>query len=300
MANRSIKSGVDEKILKNADFFIDPELPVNILRRDPQPEFQLHSHEFSELVIVYAGRGIHFTDNGESALKAGDVFVINGGKYHGFKELRGLKLINIIFSLKNLESPLSDLPLFPAFHILFTLEPEFGSANNYSKRLNLNPEQLAKSMEIIELMEQEIALPQQAGRVIMVSALFMQLAAFLIRAYEKLPPDSSSNSSKLGKVFAYIRKNFRKPLKVKELAQIASMSESTLTRAFVKSVGLAPVAYCCQRRIHHSINLLVNSDMSISEIAADCGFEDSNYFTRIFRQHTGRTPREYRKFRNYL
>jgi len=299
MKNRGIGKPEEEKILKNAEYLIDPELPVNILRRDPQPEYHLHSHEFSELVIVYAGTGIHYTNNGESFLKTGDVFVINGGTAHGFKEPDGLKLVNIIFNLKNLESPLSDLPMFPSFHILFTIEPEFRSDTNYHGRLNLNKEQLDKVMGIVDTMEDEIS-AKQAGRSIMVSALFMQLAAFLIRAYEKSPPSSSSNLTKLGKVFSYIRKNFRKKLKVSELAEIASMSESTLTRAFIKSVGMPPVAYCCQHRIHYAISLLRNSDMSISEIAMACGFEDSNYFTRIFSQQTGCSPREYRKLRDYL
>lgn len=299
MKNRPPGRIEDEKILKSSDYLLDPELPVNILRRDPQPEYHLHSHEFSELVIVYSGTGIHYTSNGESLLKTGDVFVINGGNAHGFKETQDLKLVNIVFNLKNLESPLSDLPMLPSFHILFTIEPEFRTDANYHGRLNLDKAQLGKAMGIVDEMEREIS-SKQAGRCIMVSALFMQLAAFLIRAYEKAPPNSSSNLTKLGKVFSYIRKNFRKKLKVSELADIASMSESTLTRAFIKSVGMPPIAYCCQHRIHYSMGLLANSEMSISEIAMACGFDDSNYFTRIFRQQTGCSPREYRKLRDYL
>jgi AraC-like DNA-binding protein/quercetin dioxygenase-like cupin family protein len=284
----------DENLLKSAEFIPDPALPVNLLRRAPQPQYPLHAHEFSELVIIYAGEGTHFTRDGASRVRAGDVFFIQGNTAHGYREVRGLKLINIIFDLKNLESPISDLPLFPAFHVLFTLEPELRTEKDYAGHFNLNPAQLEQVMAAADRMEEEIA-RNEPGRGLMVTALFMQLVALLIRWYEQTPPQRSPKLEGIGKALSYLNRNFQHKISVRQLADIANMSESSLTRAFRKAVGMPPVMYCCRLRIHKALNMLINTEMSISEIADITGFEDSNYFSRMFRQFTGNSPRDYRK-----
>jgi mannose-6-phosphate isomerase-like protein (cupin superfamily) len=60
-------------------------------------EFQMHSHEYSELVIVLAGRAVHLTDVDSHPLQTGDVVVINAGRSHGFSEAKGLQLCNIMY-----------------------------------------------------------------------------------------------------------------------------------------------------------------------------------------------------------
>lgn len=286
---------MQEQLLKNAEFMIDPEFPVNVLRRDPQPEFPLHSHEFSELVIVYEGSGIHFTYNAECRITAGDVFVIHGNMAHGYRDLDNLKLINVIFDLKNLESPLSDLPLFPTFHILFTLEPELRGEHSSAGNLRLSPRQLEQIMELAGSMEREIK-EHKTGCRIMITGLFMQMAAMLIRCYEKNPPaESGGKIVQIGEVLSFLNRNFIRKITVKDLVEVAKMSESSLNRAFRQINGMSPMAYCNRLRIHKAVVLLSDSSLNISEIAGRAGFEDSNYFSRMFRQFMGCSPREYRK-----
>lgn len=290
---KHVESAV-ENLLKSAEFIPDPALPVNLLRRAPQPEYPLHAHEFSELVIVYSGEGTHFTRDGAWRIRSGDVFFIQGNTAHGYREVDGLKLINIIFDLKNLESPISDLPLFPAFHVLFTLEPELRGGEDYAGHFNLNPVQLEQVMAAAESMEAEIA-GNAPGRSLMITALFMQLVALLIRWYEQAPPKRSPRLAGISRALSYLNRNFQRKISVGQLAEVANMSESSLTRAFRKAVGMPPVMYCCRLRIHKALNMLINTEMSVSEIADATGFEDSNYFSRMFRQFTGSSPRDYRK-----
>ena len=53
--------------------------------------------------------------------------------------------------------------------------------------------------------------------------------------------------------------------------------------------------YILQTRIAHAIYLLNTTQMSIQTIASQCGFDDGNYFTRIFKRTQGQSPRQYRK-----
>ena len=79
-----------------------------------------------------------------------------------------------------------------------------------------------------------------------------------------------------------------------ELARIAHMSPRSFHRHFKKNVGSSPVDYLMRIRIQHASDLLINSNSSIGEIAARCGFYDSNYFCKQFREIQATTPRAFR------
>jgi len=73
------------------------------------------------------------------------------------------------------------------------------------------------------------------------------------------------------------------------------MSERNLRRVFSHAVGMPPSRYIQQIRIAHATSLLESTQRSITEIAFDCGFEDSNYFSRQFQSVMKLSPRAYRK-----
>ncbi|MGN6644323.1 MAG: AraC family ligand binding domain-containing protein, partial [Verrucomicrobiota bacterium] len=73
--------------LKAKDWFSDA-FPLSVERRDPQPAFPPHKHEFSEVVIVISGSGLHVTGRESWRLSAGDVFVIGGSRVHEYRELQ--------------------------------------------------------------------------------------------------------------------------------------------------------------------------------------------------------------------
>src|SRR5207302_10004053 len=83
--------------LRKEDWFHPDGFPLVVARRDPQEPFGLHSHEFSEIVIICGGTGLHVTSEETWPLAAGDVFVIGGSRPHDYQDMDGLKLINILF-----------------------------------------------------------------------------------------------------------------------------------------------------------------------------------------------------------
>ena len=62
---------------------------------------------------------------------------------------------------------------------------------------------------------------------------------------------------------------------------------------------MTPFQYLVNFRINQSINLLSHSNKSISEIAYSCGFHDSSYYCKIFRQYNGVSPQQYRNNKRY-
>src|SRR5438105_2291615 len=85
--------------------------------------FAEHSHEFSELVVILEGVGIHIDGNEAYPLTAGDVFVLNGNAVHGFRDAQGLQLCNIMYDPEDLLLAHGDLRRLPGYHALFSLEP---------------------------------------------------------------------------------------------------------------------------------------------------------------------------------
>lgn len=78
------------------------------------------------------------------------------------------------------------------------------------------------------------------------------------------------------------------------LAKLLGVSEVHMRRLFKKHIGLSPQKYIAHYRINQSKSLLIDSDLTIQEIAFRLGFSDSNYFSKVFKQQIGRSPSEYR------
>ncbi len=85
------------------------------------------------------------------------------------------------------------------------------------------------------------------------------------------------------------------PFSVDELSGQVGLSADHLTRIFKDATGWAPMDYFQRRRIHHACTWLLNPRHSITDVAIALGFADAAHFSRLFRQHQGLTPREYRK-----
>ena len=74
-----------------------------------------------------------------------------------------------------------------------------------------------------------------------------------------------------------------------------NMSESTVLRTFKRITGYSASEYQMRRRMLAATDELTSTDKSVTQIAYDMGFNDSNYFSRSFRRFTGITPTAYRK-----
>ena len=94
---------------------------------------------------------------------------------------------------------------------------------------------------------------------------------------------------------AYIDRNFRRPVRLDELARTADMAKNTLLRNFRRATGCTPMEYLLRRRLARACGMLMQTTLRINEIAAECGFADTAYFTRVFRKKMGCTAGEYRR-----
>ena len=126
------------------------------------------------------------------------------------------------------------------------------------------------------------------------------LAIHLIEQYSDatlipMPLKPGLASSKLAPVLGHIHSNLDSELKVAALAEMVGLSSPHFCRIFKKSTDLSPHRYILLQRIDRAKELLKRTDMSLSDIALQCGFYDQSHFSLQFRNFTGMTPRAYRQ-----
>lgn len=85
------------------------------------------------------------------------------------------------------------------------------------------------------------------------------------------------------------------PWTLEELAKEHGISVPHLGSEFKRCFGRAPLEYLIGQRLQHAKDLLGRSDLQIAEISREVGYENPFYFSRLFRKHTGQSPRAYRK-----
>lgn len=119
------------------------------------------------------------------------------------------------------------------------------------------------------------------------------------RAYE-VPPlgletHRQHSDYQIEQVQSWLDRHYSEEFEMVELAQHFSMSLRNFARRFERATGLKPLAYVQQLRTSIAKDMLVYSDKSIKHIALDVGYQDSSYFSVLFKRHTDMTPANYRQ-----
>lgn len=124
------------------------------------------------------------------------------------------------------------------------------------------------------------------------------LVAYLGRNYasaDAAPPlGDKLKLDRLYKVLDYIEESYNERITTKELAASCYLSEEHFCRFFKRAVGKTVTEYINQYRVERASVLLINTEESIGRVGVSVGFDDVNYFSRIFKRIKGCTPREFR------
>ena len=96
------------------------------------------------------------------------------------------------------------------------------------------------------------------------------------------------------RVREYVEAHLSESVDLVALASVAGLSIHHFARGFKQSAGVTPHHYVTQKRVERARDMLVQSDLSVSEIAFAVGFADQSHLTRHFRQMLGMTPGQFR------
>lgn len=93
----------------------------------------------------------------------------------------------------------------------------------------------------------------------------------------------------------WLSERFAETFKITDLARDLSVSHPTLIRRFQRSLGITPRDYAQRLRVDAAKRMLITTDRSIYEIGLMVGYADARAFRAVFREHTGKSPKEYRR-----
>lgn len=93
----------------------------------------------------------------------------------------------------------------------------------------------------------------------------------------------------------YIHDHYSENISIEDLTAVVHLSKGECSRIFQLAYGTSIIAHVVDYRISQSIPLLTETDLTVAEIAGRCGFNNVSYYTKIFREKVGMTPRQYRK-----
>lgn len=134
-----------------------------------------------------------------------------------------------------------------------------------------------------------------------ISSKFLELLVHLGRTViSELQKNQSEPNSRypkqLQKAIFYINKNYKVKITVDELCSYCNISPQHLVRLFHKHLNTTPIQYINRNKISHAIEMLRSTNLSINEISFELGFDDPNYFRRLFKKEEKRSPSALREY----
>ena len=94
---------------------------------------------------------------------------------------------------------------------------------------------------------------------------------------------------------SYMEHHFGEELALSALSERLGVSQSHLSREFLRETGEQPIRFLTKLRLEKAIELLNTTDMNLQEISGACGFAESNYFSKVFRKYMKASPGKFRK-----
>ena len=274
------------------NFVSDNELPLYVVYRGPgqHPARLFHEHRFTEIAMIISGNAEHILDNQREKISTGDVLLIHPGAVHAYDDTATMEIINLIYDPNRLSLPMldgHDLPLFRQFF------PTGSKYNNSAKPvLKLNAKESVSTLKLIRQLESELN-TRTPGRQFCIMALFMQIIINLSRS-GNIQDTAKQVSFKIGDAISYMNKHSQENIELETLARTVNMSVRNFQRHFKNITGCTPVEFLIKIRLRNAAAWLINTDEPIGMIALSCGFYDSNYFCKKFKENFGITPKLFR------
>ncbi|MBR1639851.1 MAG: helix-turn-helix domain-containing protein [Treponema sp.] len=138
------------------------------------------------------------------------------------------------------------------------------------------------------------------GSDFMIKSLLFEIITYIIQTkqYEVISPLHSGqkhNVSAIDSAIVFIREHFKENITLDDILNITNYSKSHFSRLFKDSVGMNVTEYINKFRIEKSCLELIYTNKNITEIATENGFNNIQYFSRVFRQFMDCTPKQYQK-----
>ncbi len=252
-----------------------------------------HWHDELEAVVVSEGKCIVAAGTEKFEVKEGEGFFINANVLHGAwdTENAGCHFHSLVFHPRLVGGSVDSIFWQKYVQPLLT-----NQALKYV-HFDLKEKWHQKAVEAIEKAWQEAVYENPGFEFRMRDALsqfIFELSVLQKNSLQKPSEKVLRDGERIKRMLQFIAENYDADIDTRMIAGSASVSESECLRCFRKMIGKPPIQYVRQFRIQKAAELLIHTDLKIAEIGALCGFQDTSYFTKTFREMKDCTPGEFR------
>lgn len=253
----------------------------------------LHFHPEFEVVLIEQGDGICFCGDYAGKFCPGDIgifaknlphFYLSDSRF--YKEDCGEKCISICIQFREevLPCEYKQMPEFRAIHHLL---------KNAERGIAVSSKGNEKLVEIIRSMP-EIKGFEKIMKLYVLLNILGESNERIILASHDFQSNDISQDFVYQKIISYINVHYQSEITLEALADLACMNRSALCRRFKKITGKTIFEFVNEFRIAYAQKLIANTDLNISAIAYDCGFNNIAHFNSLFKDYTNQTPKSYR------
>lgn len=259
-------------------------------------QFRMHRHTQFEIALIENGAGIYDTEHGSENISAGNIFLFSANEYHCVTDIfpcdgnNFMTLLNIQF-LPNFAAN-DDIPGENSHLDVF-----LSRSRSFRNKLDSNNRFIEKIRDYILLLRSECSekLPcyKAAVRTVLTELLICLYRNFGLTDQNRCHTDLH-HLGNITKAVAYINEHYCENISLRDIMDAAQLSKSTFFTAFRNAFDMTPWNYINIKRTEKAMKLLKESDATVLETAALCGYNGTAGFNRIFKKITGITPREFR------
>lgn len=275
--------------IREIDISINTKHPILFSHIMDHPMFpsvhSLHLHDYVEIYIYISGDVDFIVEENYIALKKGDIIITTPNVLHR----------PIIKSSKEYERYYIGIP-FDAFSFIDRGSNPISFVSENKTLFSVNSIEFKHILSILNQISQIIS-NKNNNDIYLAYSYFLQFLSSLNLAFntKKIDIETRTNDvpALINDILKYIDTH-PSVNSVKELADVFHVNPSYLSTLFSDSTHITLKQYLTTKKIAEAKNLL-SKDISLSEIAYECGFSSCSHFITVFKHVTGKTPREYRK-----
>ena len=236
-----------------------------------------HAHNYTELFYIIGGDGQFLIDDEKFPVRAHQLVVVNPSIMHTELSYEARPLEYIVLGIEGLEISIPGTN--EGRYCIYT----FSGSN---KVLNCMQNILHEMQE----RDQDHQMVCQAYMDILVVQLMRNTGTSMTHVSDNSPSNRQCAATR-----RYIDNHYKEPLTLDQLAAEININKYYLAHVYKQVYGVSPINYMIARRIQEGKRLLVETDLTLSQISGILGFSSASYFSQSFRKAEGISPIEYRK-----
>lgn len=264
---------------------IKADFPIKFERKEYHelgPILKKHWHEELMLFYIEQGNAVIHCNSQQIPVSAGDLVIINCNDIHYLENccdhlVEFYILIDLTFLLSQKDDVCNTKYITPLLQ----------NRIRFQNKIDNDDEIISYVLDLISEYEHK-----KPGYELWIKAGLYRIIILLMRRHSVQVTDEINNRQQhqLRSILKYLDEHYNQKITLSRLAALANISPHHLCRMFKNIVGMPPITYVNYLRINAAMKLLQQQQLPISEVALAVGFNDSNYFSRMFKKYKNISP----------